>query len=185
MRHFSAIVLLCGLFLIVPGFVHADNYIPTRYGTALLVGGAYDPETFGLVLLQGQMIVDYDRVFWHEAPEALRIKFEINGGLTTDGNHRGLLSVDMLALYSFDNFKMGRWLPYAEAGIGVIYTDFQVEGQGSRINFNPQLGIGVEYPLSTGGAMTVGLRLHHLSNANLMDENRGVNSALLLVGYLF
>ncbi len=185
MRHFAAMVALCWFFLIVPISADADNYVPTRYGAALLVGGAYDPETFGLVLLQGQMLIDYDRVFWHEAPEALRVKFEINGGLTTDGNHRGLLSVDMLALYYLDNFKMGLWLPYVEGGIGAIYTDFQVNGQGSRINFNPQLGIGVEYPLSSGGAMTVSLRLHHLSNANLMDENRGVNSALLLVGYLF
>jgi hypothetical protein len=28
-----------------------------------------------------------------------------------------------------------RLVPYLEGGIGVFYTDFQVEGQGSRINF--------------------------------------------------
>ena len=185
MRHFAAFVLLICLLLAAPLHAQADDYVPTRYGAALLVGRTYDPDTFGLVLLQGQIIVDYDRFFWHAAPEALRLKLEINAGLTTASPQRGLLSVGMLALYYLDKLKIGSWVPYAEGGIGVIYTDFQVDGQGSRINFNPQLGIGVEYPFASGSAMTVGLRLHHLSNANLMNDNRGVNSALLQIGYLF
>ena len=185
MRYFATFAFLTCLLLASPLRAQADDYAPTRYGAAVLVGSAYDPDTFGEVLLQGQMIVDYDRVFLHAAPEALRLKLEVSGGLTTAGNHRGLLSAGMLALYPFDNYKFGQWRPYVEAGIGVIYTDFQVDGQGSRINFNPQLGIGVEYPLAPGGAMTFGLRLYHLSNANIIDDNRGVNSALLQIGYLF
>lgn len=185
MRRCLTLLLLGSLLLIPLHSQAADQYVPTRYGVALLGGGAYDPETIGIVLVQGQMVIDYDRVFWHAAPEPLRLKLEGNAGLTTDGNCRGIMSVDMLALYYLNKFKFGLWLPYVEGGIGIIYTDFQVDGQGSRINFNPQLGIGVEYPVSHGGAVTFGLRLHHLSNANLMDDNRGVNSALLQIGYLF
>jgi hypothetical protein len=183
------LTLILLVFLAPTSFVCAQNnsdpYVPTRYGGALLIGEAYDPNSIGLVLLQGQMIIDYDRVFWHTAPEALRLKLEVNGGLTMDGRHRGLFSLNMMALYYLDNFRIGRWLPYIEGGIGAIYTDFQVEGQGSRINFNPQLGAGLEYPLRSGRAMTVGFRLHHISNGDLLKENRGVNSAFLVIGYLF
>ena len=178
--------IVFSLSIVFPAYAQDDDqYVATRYGVALLAGSAYDPDNIGLAMVQGQMLVDYDRIFWHKAPESLRLKFEVNGGLTTDGRHRALLSIGMLAFNYLNGFQIGDWLPYIEAGIGVIYTDFQVEGQGSRINFNPQLGAGFEYPLQTGGAMTMGLRLHHISNGNLLDENRGVNSALLVIGYLF
>lgn len=183
MRYLLVILLL--MTLSVQSVYAQDDTVPTRYGAGLLVGSSYDPGSIGLVLVQGQIVLDYDRVFWHAAPEPLRFKLEVNGGLTTDGNHRGLLSLNMLALYYLDILRVGSWLPYVEAGIGAIYTDFKVAGQGSRINFNPQLGIGAEYPLSTGAAVSLGLRLHHLSNGDLLEDNRGVNSILLQLGYLF
>ena len=190
MQRIISITLILIIFLSSISVVCAQNndsdpYVPTRYGGALLIGGAYDPDSTGLVLLQGQMLIDYDRVFWHAAPEALRLKLEVNGGLTMDGRYRGLFSLNMMALYYLENFSMGQFLPYIEGGIGAIYTDFQVEGQGSRINFNPQLGAGLEYPLKSGAAVTAGFRLHHISNGDLLEENRGINSALLVIGYLF
>lgn len=184
-------VLLCfALCLGVALPVHAeqgdvDPYEPTRYGLGLLAGTTYDPEQIGLVLVQGQLLADYDRIFWHSAPEALRLKFETNVGVTTDGQYRGLFSINMLALYYFGQQGPGHWTPYGEAGIGVIFTDFQVDGQGLRINFNPQAGVGVEYGFEEGGALVTALRLHHISNGNTYKENRGVNSILFMVGYLF
>ena len=78
-----------------------------------------------------------------------------------------------------------RLRPYLEGGIGVIYTDFQVEGQGSRFNFNPQIGIGTEFKTDSGPPFFATIRLSHISNAGLNDENRGVNSFLLMIGRFF
>ncbi|MCD6582884.1 MAG: acyloxyacyl hydrolase [Desulfuromusa sp.] len=185
----SVIFLLFGVCLgiVQPVSVQAEErqYLPTRYGVALLAGGAYDPDNIGMVIVQGQMVADYKRFFVHRSPKGLRLKIEANLGLTTDGRQRMMFSLNMLALNYFENWQIGPCTPYVEAGIGAIYTDFKVDGQGSRINFNPQLGTGLEYPLKNGGAMTVGLRLHHISNGNLLKDNRGVNSALLQIGYLF
>lgn len=161
------------------------EYAPIRYGVALLGGAAYDPDHIDLVMLQGAMLLDYEQVAWHKAPDYLKMKFEVNAGLTLSGQKRALLSVNMMALRYFDRFKMAGFIPYVEAGIGLIYTDFQVEGQGLRFNFNPQAGVGGEYPLSAGGAVALALRLHHISNGDIHEDNRGVNSALLMVGYLF
>jgi hypothetical protein len=182
--------LFCCLALVLPEPAQAaeqqtDNFAPTRYGVGLLVGSAYDPDRFGLLIAQGQLLLDYDRVFRHAAPEALRLKLEANAGISTAGDRRGLLAVNALALYYLDRFKYGSWTPYAEAGIGLIYTDFQLAGQGLRFNFNPQLGVGGEYSLADGGALSLALRLHHISNGNLHEQNRGINSALLMIGYLF
>lgn len=162
-----------------------DGYSPARYGVALLAGAAYDPDHTDLLLVQGQMLLDYEQVAWHKAPDYLKMKFEVNAGLTLDSRKRALVSVNMLALRYFRSWTVAGSIPYVEAGIGLIYTDFQVKEQGLRFNFNPQAGVGFEHPLSDGGAVTTALRLHHLSNSNLHDDNRGVNSALLMIGYLF
>jgi lipid A 3-O-deacylase len=183
------IVLLLGLYLglVLPASALAEEhqYLPTRYGVALLSGGAYDPDHIGMVIVQGQLLTDYKRFLSHRTPDKLRLKVEANLGLTTDGRQRSMFSLNILALNYFENWRFATCTPYVEAGIGAIYTDFQVKDQGSRFNFNPQLGAGVEFPLQTGGSMTLGLRLHHISNGNLLKDNRGVNSALLMIGYLF
>lgn len=181
---FISIAVFC-LALTLPVYAQADDYLPTRYGVALLGGKVYDPDDFGLLVVQGQMLLDYDRVFWHAAPEALRLKLEVNAGLTTDDRQRGLLALNGLALYYLDRFKQSNWTPYVEAGIGLIYSDFQVEDQGFRFNFNPQAGVGLEYALPSGAALTTAVRLHHISNGGTHRNNRGVNSALLMIGYLF
>ncbi|PLX76803.1 MAG: acyloxyacyl hydrolase [Desulfuromonas sp.] len=189
------ICILCGALLVTltPAMARAEadpggesvSYRPNRYGVGLLAGKAYDPEHFGLVILQGQMLVDYDRIVWHRAPEELYLKFEANLGITTDGRDKGLAAVNMLALFYLDAPDARRWRPFLEAGIGLIYTEYRVEGQGLYLNFNPQAGAGVEFRRDNGQALSIALRLHHLSNGNLYKDNRGVNSAFLMLGYLF
>ena len=160
------------------------QFVADRYGFSVLAGGAYDPEHFGLVMVQGVALFDYDKVAWHRAADPLRLKLEVTLGLKTDPDPRLLLSGNVLALYYLGQQRTA-WRPYVEAGIGIIYTDFQVDGQGLRINFNPQCGVGVEHALADGTAMTMGMRFSHISNGNLYHDNRGINAALLNLGYLF
>ena len=176
---------LCSCFSLPTFAAESTEYLPTKYGVALLAGSSYDPAHIGMVLIQGHMIADYKRFFPHRSPAGLRLKIEANLGLTTDSRQRTMFSLNMLALKYFENWQVAAAVPYFEAGIGAIYTDFKVKEQGSRINFNPQLGIGFKYPLPEDTAVTLGLRLHHVSNGGLLKDNRGVNSALLMVGYQF
>jgi lipid A 3-O-deacylase len=96
-----------------------------------------------------------------------------------------MVSVGMMALYYLEFISSTRLVPYLEGGIGVIYTDFQVDGQGSRINFNPQIGIGTEFGGESGAPFFGAVRLSHISNAGLHNENRGVNSVVLMIGRFF
>lgn len=188
MRRALAIALL-GLCTILAGpapVAAGEAPVPTRYGLAVLGGMAYNPDTFGIGLLQGYALFDYDRVFfWHEAPDGLRLRVEGNLGLAGYEGERAVASINLLAFKYLDRPAGENWRPYLEGGIGVIYTDFQVEDQGSRFNFNPQAGAGVEWARPDGHALQAGVRLHHLSNAGLNDDNRGINSLLLMVGWLY
>jgi len=167
------------------GDISSDE-VPTRYGLAGVFGKTFDPVSdMNYLQLAGFVMWDYDRVWRHLAPELLRFKVEGTAGLTTSPKTRGMVSVDMLALYYLDFISNSRWNPYIEGGIGVIYTDFQVDGQGSRFNFNPQIGIGTEIKIDSGPPFFGAVRLSHISNAGLHDDNRGVNSVVIMIGRFF
>jgi hypothetical protein len=160
--------------------------LPTRYGVALTGGNTYDPENnITFVLLSGFVLFDYERVWRHKAPDPLRFKVEFNAGVTTRPDTRAIISSGIFALYYMKGFSTENLKPYVEGGIGVIYTDFQLQDQGLRFNFNPQMGIGAEFTTASNITFLSSLRLHHISNGGLHHDNRGINSVVLMVGRYF
>ena len=160
--------------------------IPTRYGMAAVLGNTFDPdEDINFVQLSGFVMWDYDKVWHHWAPELLRFKVEGTAGVTISPKTRGMVSVGMMALYYLEFISSPRLNPYIEGGIGVIYTDFQVDGQGSRFNFNSPIGIGTEFKADSGPPYFGAVRLMHISNAGLHEDNRGMNSVIIMIGRFF
>ncbi|MBU0483412.1 MAG: acyloxyacyl hydrolase [Proteobacteria bacterium] len=177
------------LLILIPGSVLAGEggfNDPERAGIGVTFGHSYDPSpTFGFLQITGILQYDYDRIWPHPAPEPLYFKVEASLGLADyHDNKRLMTSANMLAQYYISD-KPGRFHPYLEAGIGLIYTDFNVEDQGLRFNFNPQAGIGCDFLTKKGNGYFANLRLHHLSNGNLYRDNRGNNSVLLQIGRWF
>lgn len=160
--------------------------IPNRYGLQVLIGNTYDPDdSIGFAMLSGFALLDYDKVWPHSAPEALRFKVEVSAGSTWTKKKEFMASAGIFALYYLDRLSTDLLKPYIEGGINAIYTDWRVEGQGSNVNFNPQAGVGTEFYLGSGPPFLAAVRLHHISNANLDDDNRGVNSVVLVIGRFF
>ena len=185
-------LLVLGLLWMIscPPIIQADadhpGEIPDRFGLSANIGNTYDPSTdTGFIMLSGFALYDYDKIWPHRAPEALRFKVETSMGTSYTPDWKFMASVMIFAVYYLDDFHIGKLRPFVEAGIGGIYTDWQVEGQGSKINFNPQLGIGTEYPGGSDSPFFATLRLNHFSNGGLDDNNRGVNSVVLMVGKFF
>ena len=83
----------------------AEEQVAPRYGIALLAGQSYDPDRIGLVILQGNVQLPYAQVFWHDAPESLFFKGELNIGMTTDGRNRALDSANMMAVKYIESFS--------------------------------------------------------------------------------
>jgi len=158
---------------------------PTRYGVAMTGGTTYRGENVNYGLVTGFALFDYDKIWPHRAPEALRFKIEASAGTTTHPDKKLLASANFFALYYLRGLEARIFKPYVEGGIGVIYTDFKVEGQGLRFNFNPQIGIGTDIKINPKMEFFVATRLHHVSNAGLDDDNKGINSVLFMIGYYF
>lgn len=184
-------LFLCFICLMVfPRSIFAEDdnteKVPDRYGAAAIIGYNYDPsENIAFGLLSGFALYDYDKIWPHAAPEALRFKVELSAGTTLKNEKGVILSAGFLALYYLDSLAGPGLRPYVEGGVGGIFTQWRVEGQGSKINFNPQIGVGTEFSLGPGPAFLAALRLHHISNAGLADDNRGVNSVVFVLGRFF
>jgi len=99
------------------------------------------------------------------------------------GEYDGVMvSAGMLAHRYLVDPGARRLRPYVEAGIGLIYTSFRIDGQGLHWNFNPQAGIGLEYLDTDNLRYFSSLRFHHVSNGGLDDDNKGINSIMLTFG---
>jgi lipid A 3-O-deacylase len=155
--------------------------VPHETALGLYAGTAYDWSDMSFGLASWQALFKYDEIWPHRAPEGLGIRLEADAGAATGTEFSGerlMASGNFLAVYEFGSPKDSRIVPYVEAGIGLIYTDFQREDQAWRVNFNPVAGFGIRM-----GSKFIVLRAHHLSNGSLDDDNHGINSVVLGVGF--
>lgn len=152
----------------------------------LTAGHSYGPSNeIRFVQLGGSWLWDYDRIWPHRAPEPLHFKVEAAAGMAFSPHGRALLSTNMLALYRLSGWKRWGLEPYAEAGVGLLYSDFQLKKQGLRLNFNPVIGLGAELTHNQHQRWFIAVRLHHLSNGGLHHDNHGLNSVVLQLGRCF
>jgi len=171
---------------VTPAGEDNPDKIQDRYGLTLNIGNTHDPSgDTGFIMLSGIAQFDHDKIWPHAAPEALRFKVEVSAGSTWTRDKDFMASASIFALYYLDRIAKGSFRPYVEGGIGGIYTEWKVDGQGSHLNFNPQLGIGTEFSVGTDATYLAALRLHHISNAGLKEDNRGANSIVFVIGRFF
>ncbi|NOQ50978.1 MAG: acyloxyacyl hydrolase [Desulfuromonadaceae bacterium] len=182
-----SIILIFACALSLPETARAFSLKnPEQAGVAINLGSSYDPQpTFRFAQLSLMALYDYEQIMPHPAPEPLRFKLEGSLGLADDSEQHLLASANFFALYYLRNLENGHFRPYVEAGVGVAYGDFQVDGQGLRFNFNPQAGIGAEWQTQGSQRCYGALRAYHISNGNLHRDNRGINAVALQIGIFF
>lgn len=82
--------------------------------------------------------------------------------------------------YNFKN--IGNATPFFGLGAGIIYTDLDPKGFGSRFNFTPQMGIGIRYKINPDRHLIFSYRFHHISNSSISKENKSIDSNFFLIG---
>jgi lipid A 3-O-deacylase len=75
-----------------------------------------------------------------------------------------------------------RWLPYANAGAGLLWTSLDVPEIDRVFNFQLFMGVGLRQNRPQGPCLVIEFRNHHISNAGTAGENRGINAATLITG---
>jgi hypothetical protein len=159
---------------------------PARKTVAVSLASSYDPN-FNVSSLLGSTAAIYDHGYLWDGINSgnTGFKLEAVAGSIFRPELRTLASLNMMALYYPRLLPAGGFRPYLEGGIGVIYTDYRVNRQPYRFNFNPQLGIGTEISGRDDSRYFIALRLHHISNCSTNRDNQGVNSLQLQLGRYF
>jgi lipid A 3-O-deacylase PagL len=85
------------------------------------------------------------------------------------------------------NFAPQSWIqPFFAASVGFLYFMHDVPvPDSSRFNFTPELGVGLQFFFAPKRALTLGYKLHHISNANTGESNPGMDSHVIYAGISF
>ena len=87
------------------------------------------------------------------------------------------------ALFKWNFTSKRRFVPYFEAGGGLLFTRTTVPAFTSRVNFTPQAAFGLQVVTREKRAWSVAARYVHISNAGLETLNPGINSIQFTLGY--
>ena len=104
------------------------------------------------------------------------------------GDNAGALSISGMARWHFLVDDDRDWTLFLDGGMGLLYADPSVPGDGSQFNFLPRLGAGATYRLTHDGArLEAGIAWQHVSNARIFgdQDNPGLDSVRLFVGLIF
>ncbi len=87
-------------------------------------------------------------------------------------------------VFKYNFLDFGRWMPYWNLGLGMLWTDLapRIPEQSTPFNFVLRSGPGVSYFWSERVASTFEADFHHISDAGMGDRNRGLNGVLFSVG---
>ncbi|MBC8309343.1 MAG: acyloxyacyl hydrolase [Phycisphaerales bacterium] len=77
------------------------------------------------------------------------------------------------------------WSMFLEGGAGLLRTSDNVPAGGSKFNFTPQAGLGFSFDMGKHNRWLVGVKWHHISNANTYASNPGRDSIMIWTGISF
>jgi hypothetical protein len=77
------------------------------------------------------------------------------------------------------------WSMFLEGGAGLLRTTENVPTGGSKFNFTPQAGVGFSYDIGNNNRWLIGVKWHHISNANTYATNPGRDSIMVWTGISF
>ncbi len=77
------------------------------------------------------------------------------------------------------------WSMFLEGGAGLLRTGERVPASGSKFNFTPQAGLGFSFDAGNDIRWLLGLKWHHISNANTYSTNPGRDSIMVWTGISF
>ena len=132
----------------------------------------------------------YERLIYWKPPIAVRWVFDtvplaLVGDPHTSNGHRayayGIGGSPIGAQVNFVHFRHVE--PFLTSGGGFLYFNHRMFGTTQQFNFTAQLGAGVQlFTSSRRAAIDLGYKYHHISNANLANQNPGLDSHMLFVG---
>ena len=108
-------------------------------------------------------------------------------GLAFDLPDKDPVGVNLDLLVRSHWIRGENWSLYIDGGAGIIVTSSRVPNEGSSFNFTPQIGLGTSINVNKekDQRLLLGVRYHHISNANTFESNPGLDTYMGYVGMTF
>lgn len=116
--------------------------------------------------------------------DGVAIRVEVNG-LHVNQINGDAQGINVNLMFQWHFMRRETWSIYADAGVGMLYTTDDVPFNGSSFNFTPQAGFGATFDVADDVRAVLGLRWHHISNANTFEENPGRDHIMFFGGLSF
>ena len=140
----------------------------------------------GLLRRRGELMLEIIP-FWlaHYPRQDLVAHASLNNTIVSSGyfgpiNMYGASVTPLLYRWNFQRNPGSRTLPWAQVGSGLLWTNhkFPTTGDTSVINFTPQVGFGLNTRVRSHQTLDFGLKIIHISNAGLGDNDPGIDYSL-------
>lgn len=112
------------------------------------------------------------------------VNLELNT-MAFDQAQEDALGLNLGIIFRWHLYRQENWSLYFDGGAGILGTTNQVPSAGSSFNFTPQVGIGGTINLNREQRLMMGIRWHHISNADLYENNPGRDSIMGYFGINF
>ncbi|MHC4810446.1 MAG: acyloxyacyl hydrolase [Planctomycetota bacterium] len=113
--------------------------------------------------------------------DGLAIRGELNAAQISqlEGSEQG---IGFSLLFEWHFIQRATWSVYLDGGAGVLFTTDDVPATGSNFNFTPQAGLGFTADLHDEMRLVLGVKWHHISNANTFSQNPGRDHVMVYGG---
>lgn len=143
---------------------------------------AHSANRHAIVIMPRIGVVITDEIGTGPLSGNLEILAEPFYGRFKNGFSADTVGASLVTKYNLLSF--GRWMPFWDVGVGVLWTDLapRIAEDSSQVNFAIQTGPGVQYFVTMRMALILGVRYHHISNAGMGERNLGLDALLPYAG---
>jgi hypothetical protein len=155
----------------------------SRWSVGIL--GGYGPstgtsDTYNVVT--GRFFVGYRFFTEPEGQFSVTLRVELLGAGYSDTESGG--EVGLIPGLRF-KFWSGTVSPYFEFGIGPVNNTVDTPNFAPGINFRSYAGAGVDVAVVQDVALTLGVRINHVSNGGIEKRNQGISFFEGVIGLVF
>ncbi len=178
--------------LFLSSSAYARTIYNIGYGSGLSVSNGNPSHLWGLLAIEkleridNHHMYDYYRVdidFEHFIKRNISLitePFAAYVSRPTDGLSIG--ATELIRYYFVNHYSFG---VFVNPGFGASYNTLQYPDQASKFLFVGELGIGVDFKVSSKTTMFIEDRFIHMSNGFLKTPNGAVDSDFVSVGFAF
>ena len=138
-------------------------------------------ETIDVIFRYGRFLTKEAGKSWYRGRHEIYIEVPVRTVINPET--AVITGINIMAAWSFTSSD--KTIPYVFAGGGPVYTNLDIPGLGTELNYSYQGGLGIYYFIRKDMALNFNYRLQHISNADTADPNEPLNSSRILFGLSF